>query len=46
MVLNVLLAIEAAMWLMVHHLLDHWLEHYYLRPVKEEEEERKNRLFV
>lgn len=37
MALNGLLAIEAAMWLMVHHLLDHWLGHYYLQPVKERE---------
>lgn len=34
MALNALPAIKAAMWLMAHHLLDHWLERYYLQPVK------------
>lgn len=32
MALNVLLATKAAMWLMEHHLLDRWLERYYLQP--------------
>lgn len=41
MALNVPLAIEAAMWLMVLHSLDHWLEHCYLQPAKNKDQELK-----
>lgn len=40
MALNVLLAIEAERWLMVHRLLDHWLEHCCLQPAEGEKTEK------